>query len=136
MVSYYIGDMGYVTTPQEWESYCYEIPVRQELLRQYNEGVIEKEHYFDGDDTKVFYAFSTAYGDGTYLDQEGRRYSVDSGGLGAIDVRYLTDKDKLKSVISKGLAHIIEMEELYPDRVNWESGVITFGEIVIDTGTL
>lgn len=136
MTKYYIGDIGYLATPSEWERYCYEIPVRQELLRQYNEGDIIKEHYFDGDEKKPFYAFSTAYGDGTYMDQEGRRYSVDSGGIGCIDVRYLSDKAKLKDVVNKGQAHIVEMEELFPDRVNWQGGTIIFGDVVIDTGTL
>lgn len=136
MVKYYVGDIGYVASPQEWQEYCYSVPIRQELLRQANEGVIEKEHYFNGDDTKVFYAFSTAAGDGTYIDNAGRRYSVDSGGIGCIDSRYITDKGKLKEVTNKGLAHIVEMEELYPDRVNWQGGTIVFGDVIIATGDL
>jgi hypothetical protein len=136
MTKYYVGDIGYVASPSEWESYCYQVPIRQELLRQSNEGDIIKEHYFDGDGSKVFYAFSTAAGDGTYIDNAGRRYSVDSGGIGCIDVRYLSDKDKLESVINKGLAHIVEMEELFPDRVNWQAGTIIFADTIIDTGDL
>ena len=136
MVKYYVGDMGYVTSPDEWESYCISVPVRQELLRQYDEEVIEKEHYFNGDENKVFYAFSTAYGDGAYVDNSGRRYTVDSGGLGCIDSRYITDKGKLKDVISKGQAHLIEMEELYPERVDWQAGTIIFGDVIIQTGDL
>ena len=136
MVKYYVGDLGYVCSPDEWESYCYQVPVRQTLLLQYSEGDITKEHYFNGDENKVFYAFSTAYGDGRYLDQEGRAYSCDSGGLGCIDSRYITDKGKLKDVISKGQAHLIEMEELFPERVDWQSGTIIFGDVIIPTGDL
>ena len=136
MTKYYIGDLGYVCSPDEWESYCYQVPVRQTLLLQYEEGDITKEHYFNGDEDKVFYAFSTAYGDGAYVDNSGRRYTVDSGGIGCIDVRYLTDKTKLKEVISRGQAHLIEMEELYPDRVDWRGGTIVFGDVIIETGDL
>ena len=136
MTKYYIGDLGYVCSPSEWQEYCYSVPVRQELLRQYNEGDITKEHYFNGDESKVFYAFSTAYGDGRYTDNEGRSYSVDSGGIGCIDTRYITDTGKLKDVINRGQAHIVEMEELFPDRVNWEGGTIIFGDVIIATGDL
>ena len=136
MTKYYIGDIGYVASPSEWELYCYSVPVRQELLRQYNEGDIVKEHYFNGDEKKPFYAFSTAVGDGSYIDQEGRRYSCDSGGLGIIDTRYITDKGKLKEVVSKGLAHIVEAEELLPEQVDWRGGTIVFGDVIIPTGDL
>ena len=136
MTKYYVGDIGYVASPSEWEQYCYEIPVRQELLRQYNEGGIEKEHFYNGDSKKPFYAFSTAYGDGRYTDQEGRRYSVDSGGIGMIETRFITDKGKLKEVVNKGLAHIVELDKVTPDQVDWRGGTIVFGPIIIETGDL
>jgi hypothetical protein len=136
MTKYYVGDIGYLATPDEWQEYCYSVPVRQELLQQYNEGDIIKEHYFGGDSKKPFYAFSTAAGDGTYIDNAGRRYSVDSGGIGMIETRFITDKGKLKEVVNKGLGHIIEMDKVTPDQVDWQAGTIIFADIIIATGDL
>jgi hypothetical protein len=142
---YYIGDLGYVTSPEEWRTYCYQVPVREVLLGQADseDGVdtlfyLDPENSSDDEESgRPFYAFSTAYGDGVFADNSGRRYSVDSGGIGCIRVENLSDKGKVKEAVKKGLAHLIEVSEpITADDCSWTNGTLIFGEVIIETGEL
>lgn len=68
--------------------------------------------------------FTTAFGDGTYFDQEGREYPVDAGMIGVVPVESATQVDIF------GM-HVVD----FPDGVVCRSrdGVLQFGHIIIDT---
>jgi hypothetical protein len=71
---YYIGDLCYVMDDAEWLEVC-------DLTIQ-GSRVIDGE--FQLKDGRRFAMYGTAYGDGTYYDQYGHSYSVDSGSIGCI----------------------------------------------------
>ena len=71
---YYIGDLCYVMTSEEWLEVC-DLTIQDSRL-------IEGE--FQLKDGRKFAMYSTAYGDGTYYDHYGFSYSVDSGSIGCI----------------------------------------------------
>lgn len=114
--NYYIGDLCYVID-YDWSKLC--------------------EHYFSNDaygrtqdgmtfpyeDRKCFIG-STKYGDGSYYDNFGRQYGVDSGMIG-IMLYALKDKDD-------GGGNVVFFDkEFY---VDYFDGIFTFGDIVINTG--
>ena len=74
--TYYIGDLCYINHELglSWDDICDHI---DELV-------------FNIGDTKLGW-MGTQYGDGTYFDQEGRKYSVDSGTIGCVKVSNLID---------------------------------------------
>jgi len=76
---------------------------------------------------------NTAHGDGSYYDEQGREYYVDSGSLAIIPVALL-DVDKVykeeEFASLKGM-HLIEFEEDF--EVNVNNGIYTFGNVLIDT---
>ena len=87
------------------------------------------------DDAKPYWIFGTAYGDGTYLDDTGKHYAVDSGTIGMIDVNYIEDTDKLRNVLDRQLGHLHTFERRIEEADNYnDNGVLIFGDrIVIDT---
>ena len=140
---YYIGDLCYVLTSDDWNSYCAQYDWKD--CNTYNDEdgydseiwiapeLGEWEVYLADDGTEPWRpvnTFSTAFGDGCYQDQDGRSYSVDSGGIGCIRVDH-ANYDKLQEAVSKGLGHIHE----FADRPScgYEDGLIWFDGIEIAT---
>jgi len=78
---YYIGDLCYVMTSEEWLEVC-DLTIQDSRL-------IEGE--FQLKDGRKFAMYSTAYGDGTYYDHYGFSYSVDSGSIGCIRMEDIKD---------------------------------------------
>jgi hypothetical protein len=82
----------------------------------------------------------TAYGDGVYFDQIANEYSVDSGTIGMIDVRFITESEKLESALANGWGHLHSFdEEIDPSECVSDGRYLTFGTmsvkgIEIDTG--
>ncbi len=72
--TYYVGDLCYVMHPQ-WSEVC-------DLMFATDGPVLEGE--FNLSNGVRFALHSTAYGDGTYYDAEGRAYPVDAGLIGCI----------------------------------------------------
>ena len=71
---YYVGDLCYVMTDEEWDQVC---------------GVTIKDHKclegeFNLPDGRRFAMYGTMWGDGCYHDQFGKEYCVDSGTIGCI----------------------------------------------------
>lgn len=81
------------------------------------------------DERLHFEAVQTAYGDGTYHDQNGNEYGVDSGSLGFARIDHLNE-EKIKSLKECGL--IVELEEA-PKVVKIDT-LIKIGDIQIETG--
>ena len=113
---YYIGDTCYVMHP-EWDEVC-EITIDDNHC---------KEGIFELNDGREFGLWHTAYGDGTYLDNEGREYWVDSGSIGIIAVDDITESEKEN--ITTG--NVINFDKSF--RVFCENGLFEFGHIRIDT---
>lgn len=84
-------------------------------------------------DAGEFYEFDTKYGDGFYYDQSNNRYGVDSGRLACIEVDDITEVDRLNEILELGLAHTFEYDDLLAWDCSEDNGVITFGDVVIDT---
>lgn len=82
---------------------------------------------------KTVFGGATAYGDGSYKDNYGRNYDVDSGLLAIIPAALIAKDKKVtrKQVDKEDGMHIVEMKEDFTCDVN--NGVFRFGDIVIDT---
>ena len=116
---YYIGDLCYVMSDEEWEQVC-KITI---------DGFKCIEGEFNLPDGRRFAMYNTAYGDGLYKDGNDREYGVDSGTIGCIlldDIKadkYDESFDRLGSVY-----------DFYANFVTSNyKGVIQFGRVMIDT---
>lgn len=122
---YYIGDLCYVMTDDEWDEFC--------------SLTIKGNQCFDGEfqfaDGRKFATYGTKWGDGEYSDQYGNRYSVDAGLIGCIRIEDIR-ANKYEDISELGA--IVEFETDFVtdggrDDPNWE-GTIQFGRIAIETG--
>lgn len=116
---YYVGDPCYIFN-KSWNK------------------VLDDTNYFKNNEiVKVFgkecIVGSTAYGDGTYTDNYGRDYNVDSGLIGVLPVSLISEDKKytLKQIENHKGMHIIEFKEDF--EVSISVGVFVFGAIIIDT---
>lgn len=110
---YYIGDPCYVIDDKEWDD------------------VLDATAYFENAGVSTFqghqlWGHSTAYGDGTYLDQNGNEYGVDSGCIGAVPIGLIENPGGE----DHGTMVIDAPEGL---RVSYENGKFWFNSICIDT---
>ena len=115
---YYVGDLCYVMNDEEWDKVT-------SLLFDANCYLTGEFNLPDG---TRFASYFTAYGDGTYRDQHGRSYSVDSGTIGCIHVEDIKT-NKYEHI--EELGNFIEFDQ--PFVSGMEDGLITFGSVVIDT---
>lgn len=117
--TYYIGDLCYVFNHEKWDKIC-------DCLFSQKEGTI----LFELDGMK-FYNMSTAYGDGTYMDNKGRSYPVDSATIGCVNVSHI-DEDKKPKDEKDPCGHLITFTE--PFECSVEDGCMSFGRhVVINT---
>lgn len=118
--NYWIGDLCYILE-NEWSEVCDIMDAAEQE---------DPENYGSGEfvlsDGRRFAVYKTRWGDGTYEDAQGRKYSVDSGTLGCI--QFNDDKS------SEDHSHVInfrkEFDTGYSDK---DQSVIRFGHIHIDT---
>lgn len=115
---YYVGDLCYIMNDEEWD--------QASTLMFHGVELLTGE--FNLPDGRRFAKYFTAYGDGTYQDQHGRSYSVDSGTIGCIHV---DDIKTNKYEHIEELGNFIEFDQ--PFVTGEEDGLITFGPVVIDT---
>jgi hypothetical protein len=116
---YYIGDLCYVFNDTDWQNVCSLIIEDQQCL----------QGEFNLSDGRRFALFNTRYGDGEYKDQKGHRYSVDAGVIGCTLVENCSG-NKYNDPDSFG--RIVEFTK--PFEVRSEDGIITIGNVVINTG--
>ena len=114
--NYYVGDLCYVMHPQ-WKEVC------DLMFACDGNRVLEGE--FNLANGVRFALSSTAYGDGTYLDDEGREYPVDAGLIGCIRVQDVYDPEWW-------LEGVNEVEFEYPFTVEYDQGTILFVEHLTD----
>lgn len=121
---YYIGDLCYVMSDDEWDEFCSITIKRDECL----------DGEFSLRDGRRFATYGTKWGDGEYQDNYGNSYSVDAGLIGCIRVEDIR-AEKYANIERLGAIH-----EFATDFVtgggrgsrNW-SGTIQFGRILIET---
>lgn len=114
--TYYVGDLCYVMH-DEWDEFC-------SLTIKDNKCLQGKFALKDG---REFVTFQTAWGDGEYYDQFSRPYLVDAGLIGCI---------KLNECNRLSIDHVSGGQVMTFDReflCKAEDGVLTFGNVVIDT---
>jgi len=113
---YYVGDLCYVLH-DEWEELC------NLIVNGYN--CLEGE--FTLKDGRNFAIYNTIYGDGSYSDDRGNSYMVDSGSIGCIllsDIDQSNDKNQIR------LGKIIDFPFEF-DTFS-ENSVLEFGGITIN----
>jgi hypothetical protein len=116
-VDYWVGDLCYVMH-DVWDEICNSVPFDN------------SEHEFELGDGRKFILFNTAYGDGEYTDQNGNRYGVDAGVIGAIKVEDIHDQ---MPYLEGGTIHT------FPAEINemdcfYEDGTIHIYTVRIETG--
>ena len=109
--TFYVGDLCYVLTPDEWERVCYNddfYPGEDYDPQDY----LDYEKTYDDDDWagRPYWILKTAYGDGCYQGCDGNSYCVDSGTIGCIRVTDVSDPTKLENAIGRGIGHLIQIE--------------------------
>ena len=115
---YYIGDLCYVMTDDEWKEICSIIIKDNQCL----------DGEFELPDGRRFAIYSTAYGEGEYYDQYGHTYSVDAGSIGCIlmsDIR----ANKYDNLLDLGA--VLEFTE--PFETGSQGGQLQFGHVIIET---
>jgi hypothetical protein len=148
-VKYYIGDLCYVLSEDDWDIYCAGYDWEHDPNTHSDEDGYDPEIWLNPEagDTDTWIndngvepwrpcqTYGTAYGDGCYNDQNGNPYSVDSGGIGCIRVDH-ANQEKLVEAIELGLGHIHEFAE-HPSS-GYSDGLIWFcdhtNQVEINTG--
>jgi len=121
--TYYVGDLCYVMHPQ-WKEVC--------NLMFASDGNYVLDGEFNLANGVRFALHSTAYGDGTYQDQEGRSYPVDAGLIGCIRLEDVYDPEWWL----EGMQTVMFDK---PFELVYNDGVISFididGETVVEINT-
>jgi hypothetical protein len=121
---YYIGDLCYVMTSEEWLEFC-------DITTQ-GTRVIDGE--FQLKDGRRFATYGTMYGDGVYYDHYGHSYSVDAGLIGCIKIEDIKAK-KYDNLLDLGAIQNFDTDFVTDGGkgdTDWE-GLIQFGHVVIET---
>jgi len=116
--NYYCGDLCYVFNNEDWDDVCKLTISGNECLRG----------EFNLPDGRRFAMFNTAFGDGEYEDQDGYKYSVDSGTIGCTLVENITAE---KYADLRELGRIVEFKEQF--EVSEDHGMIYIGHLCIET---
>jgi hypothetical protein len=114
---YFVGDLCYVLRGEDWENVC-------KLIFQFDGSCLQGE--FNLPDGRRFAMFNTAFGDGTYEDQDRNSYDVDSGSIGCTLVSNFSSNEDLSK-----LGRVVEFKE--PFEVFSDHGMICFGHVHIET---
>lgn len=120
---YYVGDLCYVMTDEEWDDFC-------SITIQGNECISGE---FTMPDGRRFATYNTMYGDGEYTDQFGNHYGVDSGSIGCFKLSDINDSIKDISDLACNIVKFENDFETSGGRSEKWNGVIRFGHIHIDT---
>ena len=118
---YYVGDLCYVMHDR-WDEVC-------DLLFPPGTTGRGLQGEFNLKDGTRFVLYSTAYGDGEYSDEQGRKYPVDAGVIGCIALDDI-DEDFEGNDIYGG--NIISFAKDFNTSTDGEN--ITIGHVVVETG--
>lgn len=115
---YYVGDLCYVFNREDWDEVC--------NLTINGNACLEGE--FNLPDGRRFAMFGTAWGDGEYEDQNGHKYSVDSGTIGCTLVENIS-AEKYSNL--EELGRIVVFDKDF--KVSEDHGTINIGNLNIET---
>ncbi len=121
---YYVGDLCYVMTDEEWDDFCAITIKGHECL----------DGEFEMPDGRRFATFGTKWGDGEYYDQFGNSYGVDAGLIGCIKLSDIK-ASKYDDIERLGAIHTFPKTFTTSggrDEREW-NGVIRIGHVMIDT---
>lgn len=118
--TYYIGDLCYVFSSEDWDEVCALTIKDGECL----------SGEFELKDGRKFAMYNTKYGDGTYRDQFGNEYSVDSGTIGCVRWKDTTRYE----YILPDVGAVVDFDTPFDTCSDRESGLIKIGSTTIDTG--
>lgn len=111
---YYIGDPCYVFK-NSWSN------------------VLKETNYFEDGVTKIqgkkVVGGNTYFGDGTYKDNKGRKYWVDSGLIAILPISLL--EINIAEIEKKEGMHIVNFKESFT--AEYKNGIFKFGDITINT---
>lgn len=116
--TYYIGDLCYVMTDEEWTQFC-------NITIKGNE-VLDGEFVLP--DGRKFATYGTSIGDGVYYDQYGYSYSVDAGLIGCIMTKDIR-AEKYENLLDLGAIMTFENSFVTSEH----EGQIQFGHVLIET---
>lgn len=128
--TYFIGDNGYLASEngKAWDAW---VSIADEMSDGFSKpisGACYNEYYVVGS--------NTAYGDGTYSDNHGNKYSVDSGMIGATPIGLLEEMGVSLEKF-KNLGHFYKFKNTVT--LTYLKGTISFKsedlEILIPTGS-
>jgi hypothetical protein len=122
--TYWIGDLCYVMTDEEWNEFC-SITI---------DGMKCLDGEFTMKDGRRFATYGTAWGDGLYQDQHHNNYAVDAGLIGCIKVEDIKAK-KYDDIERLGKIHKFNHDFTTSGgrgHQDWD-GVIRIGSIHIGT---
>lgn len=117
---YYVGDLCYVMH-DEWDEVC-------NLFFQGRNDHGCNEGEFNLKDGRRFVSYNTAWGDGEYEDQDGRRYGVDAGLIGCIRVEDI-DLTNSSNFVNGG--QVIDFP--YDFDCYYDHGTIVIGHVRVET---
>jgi len=116
--TYYVGDLCYVMHPQ-WKEVC-------NLMFACDGNYVLDGEFNLANGVRIA-LHSTAYGDGTYQDQQGRDYPVDAGLIGCIRVEDVYDPEWYLAGMN-----VVEFDK--PFQIVYNHGVIKF--VTADSSTI
>jgi hypothetical protein len=119
---YYVGDLCYVMTDEEWDEVC-------GLLFEGRSDHGCNEGEFTLKDGRRFASYHTKYGDGRYESNMWTDHSVDSGGIGCIRLEDIRRGDTFDDIKTFGAV----MNFAVDFATGKEDGVIQFDRVLIDT---
>lgn len=117
---YYLGDLCYVMHEQ-WDEVC------SLLFAGRDDHNCNQGEFMLKDGTR-FAMYNTAYGDGTFDDQNGRSYGVDSGSIGCILMEDI-DINHPDNFVGDGQT-VTFNQDFY---TSYQNGKIMIGHLAIDT---
>ena len=117
---YWCGDLCYCLE-NDWNEVCGLLFSKKDANAPMNKGE------FQLDNGVKFALYGTAWGDGGYLDQNGKCYGVDAGVIGCVKV---SDLYKIGESVSSG-GHIHTFEKDFD--TGYDEGTIYFGDLRIET---
>lgn len=112
---YFVGDPCYVIPDAQWSDFCDIVFASP----SYTIAVFRDQLMFAG---------GTAFGDGTYLDQNGHEYGVDAGMLGIVP-EALWDAIPMEEM--QRLGNVVTFDNSFV--ASWDQGQFSFGNIFINT---
>jgi len=122
--TYYIGDLCYIFTDEEWSYHCKQVFADGKQFI----GIFHTRKNIP------FANFRTKYGDGLYFGDDDDKYYVDSGTIGCFPLRDLP-KDALENSTKMAKGIITTFDEPFNVYYNKGPGNIVFDPIYIYTGT-